>query len=381
MKNFYLFFSNVTQQHLYKDVFLVPFYLSKEEGFESCNLIFPSSENNISLPTVYRNVILIRLKNKLLSYNLSSTLIFIFYLLKNFKRIDKLMLFHLSKQTFIISILYKLLRPKGFLYIKVDGDFWIEESIATLNYKRELKKIFIKRLLIKCLKKVDKISVESKRSYNMILSHKYLNKLIKNKIILFPNCFDESEFRSLNVKINKWEEKDNLIITVGRLGSFQKNTEMFLESLIKVNLLNWKVVLIGNIESIEQDFSLYIENFFNKNPHLRKNVFFAGQINNRKELYEWYNRAKVFVLTSRYEGFCLSLVEAARFSNMILSTDVAGVKDIEDFSPVLYLKQNDSRDLADKLNGIINKGLSADLFTEKCKFDLFYETKIKTLSK
>lgn len=379
MSNFHLYFSNVTKQHLFKDVFLVPYYFSKEEKIERVSIVFPSYDSNKDLPDVYKNVNLIKLKSKYFSLRLPSTLIFIFYLLKNLKKIDNLMLFHLSNQTFIISLFYKILKPKGFLYIKVDGEFWIERAIRILSGKGKFKNFISKQLLIYSLKIINKISVESKISLKTILLNNQLERLIKNKIVLLPNCFDEDEFKSLDLKINEFDEKENLIITVGRLGSFAKNTEMFLESLTKFRLLNWKVVLIGNIESVEQDFSLYVENFFKKNPHLRENVFFAGQIDDRKELYAWYNRAKVFVLTSRSEGFCLSLVEAARFSNVILSTDVGGVRDMEDFSPVLYLKQNDSVDLADKLNEIIKNGLNVDSFEGKSEYDLFYDKKIKNL--
>ncbi len=379
MSNFYLFFADIHEQHLFKDVFLVPYYLSKEEKIDNTSIVFPENNKNSALPSDYRNVNLIKLRNKYLSFRFPITLIFIFYLIRNIKKIDKLMLFHLSDQTFIISLFYKLLKPKGFLYIKVDGDFWIDRSVKLLSTKGNIKKIISRQLLLNFFKVVDKISVESKNSLSIILTNKKLNQLVQHKTFLFPNCFDEEEFKSLNIKINEFDEKDKLIITVGRLGSFQKNTEMFLESLTKVNLLDWKVVLIGNIENDEQDFSLYIDKYLNKNPHLRKQIFFLGQINDRKELYEWYNRARIFVLTSRYEGFCLSLVEASRFKNIILSTDVSGVEDIEDYSPVFYLKQNNSDDLSIQLNELIGNGINTDLFKGKIKYDLFYDNKIKNL--
>lgn len=381
MRNFYLLFSNVTYQHFFKDVFLVPYYLSKEENFDNVSIVFPENDNNTALPCNYRGVNLINLKKNFLSFEIHVTLVLVFYLLKHFKKMDNLMLFHFSNQTFIISLFFKLLRPKGFLYIKVDGDFWIERVLELLRKKTTFKTFLVKKLLLITLKKVNKVSVESSNSFDLINSDNQLKALLKNKTVLLPNCFDEEEFKTFNANVNDFDEKENLIITVGRLGSFEKNTEMFLEALIDLNLSDWRVVLIGNIENKEQDFDLYIKNFMSQNPHLKDKVYFTGQINSRQELYEWYNKAKVFVLTSRYEGFCISLVEAARFNNIIVSTDVSGVKDIERYSPVFYLEQNNSVQLSEKLNGIINHEINPDIFKEKEPYDLFYNVKIINLFK
>lgn len=57
-------------------------------------------------------------------------------------------------------------------------------------------------------------------------------------------------------------------------------------------------------------------------------VILVGNIENKNLLYDYYNRAKVFLLTSRLEGFAIVYPEALKFGNYIITTDVGGAKDI-----------------------------------------------------
>lgn len=55
---------------------------------------------------------------------------------------------------------------------------------------------------------------------------------------------------------------------------------------------------------------------------MREQVCFIGPIYNQKKLYEYYNKAKVFVHTALYESYGIVLGEAFRFKNYIISTPV-----------------------------------------------------------
>ncbi|MCB8565222.1 glycosyltransferase family 4 protein [Fusobacterium ulcerans] len=57
-------------------------------------------------------------------------------------------------------------------------------------------------------------------------------------------------------------------------------------------------------------------------------VILLGNIEDKNLLYDYYNRAKVFLLTSKGEGFVIVYPEALRFGNYIITTDVGGAKDI-----------------------------------------------------
>ena len=357
MKNFYLLFSNVEYQHLFKDVFLVPYYIKKHASINKSYIVFPETNKNIDLPKFYKGINLIRLKNFRKSIKIPTTFFFLTFMFRNRKDMDVLMLFHLSMQSFILGAFYKILKKDGFLYIKTDGEVWLNNTASLLTSKQH----FFKKFLIKfVLRKVNLISIESKAGFELLNKYPFNNLISSENITSLPNGFDEEEFKSFKIDEKNFEEKDNLIITVGRLGSYPKNTEMLLSALEKVDLKDWKVICIGNIEKEEQDFQQKINDFYTNNPHLKSKVEFTGKINDRRKLYEYYNKAKIFVLTSRYEGFCLSLVEAARFKNIILSTDVGGAVDVAEISDLIYLYQDDPVDLALKLQKCIDGEIRID---------------------
>lgn len=51
-------------------------------------------------------------------------------------------------------------------------------------------------------------------------------------------------------------------------------------------------------------------------------VILLGNIEDKNLLYDDYDRAKVFLLTSRWESFGIVLVEALRFGNYIIATEI-----------------------------------------------------------
>ncbi|MDR2601890.1 MAG: glycosyltransferase [Spirochaetaceae bacterium] len=119
-----------------------------------------------------------------------------------------------------------------------------------------------------------------------------------------------------------------MIITVGRIFSEQKNTELFLDIVSSVDLKDWKVLLAGPLESGECDGALKAEAFFKEKPDLRGKVEFCGNIADPFLLRAMLLEAKVFLLTSRYEGFSVALIEAAASGNYIISTDVGCAEEI-----------------------------------------------------
>jgi len=63
---------------------------------------------------------------------------------------------------------------------------------------------------------------------------------------------------------------------------------------------------------------------------LKEKITFLGNIEDREQLYNLYNRAKIFVMTSNFESFGLVMVEAGYFGNYILTTNVISAMDITD---------------------------------------------------
>jgi GalNAc-alpha-(1->4)-GalNAc-alpha-(1->3)-diNAcBac-PP-undecaprenol alpha-1,4-N-acetyl-D-galactosaminyltransferase len=354
--------------HLFKDVGMIPAYLSKLYNFES-TIVFYDNERNHNLKNMEFGINLIRIKQNLLNKvlwlkNFVSPMTI--YLIKNAKNIDVLMLFHLKKENYYYRVLYKLLNPTGKVYLKLDinlngiemFEILNKEEQTTLNifkykkgidaYLRTIKRtIDFKRMKYE-LSKFDVVSVETKHALDRI--RELTNNKLNHNLILATNGFpNESE----NEKYVKgFEEKDNIIITVGRIGTFEKNNEMFLKAIEKLQLKNWKVFLIG---PIEDSFQKYIEEFYDKNPPLKDKVVLVGNINDKKTLYEWFARSKVFCLTSRSEGFPLVFPEAIFFGNYIISTKVGADEDITKGGTLgKSIEQDDLEALTKTLQGIID---------------------------
>lgn len=327
--------------HLFKDVGMIPAYFKKIYDFDS-TIIFYDNEKNRSLMKEECGINLIRIKQNFMNrvkwfrYFLSPMAL---YIIKNAKNIDTLMMFHLKEENFYYRLLYKLFNPNGKVYLKLDIDkFGIEmfetlkkEEQTSLNFfkykdgfvsylKTIKRKIRFKRIKNE-LSKIDVISAETKNAYNRI--HATLEKNINQKFILIPNGFPDEKESSAYVK--EFNEKENIILTVGRIGSFQKNSEMFLEAIKNLQLKDWKIYFIG---PIEENFKKHIQEFYENNSAFKENVIFVGNINEKTKLYEWYARSKVFCLTSRYEGFPLVFPEAIYFGDYVVSTKFGADEDI-----------------------------------------------------
>ncbi|WP_131536251.1 glycosyltransferase [Pedobacter nototheniae] len=305
---FLTLFPKCENVHLIKDVGMIPFILQKKFGFDSTiasyqNGVYPYAETEVK-------GIKQRYIKKLFNNTKVDTIIF---LLRNSRKYDILQVYHFSIESLLYLLVFKLLRgfsPRAKTYLKLDAD----DDILKLRLKGWLGK-----LVRKFLAKINLITIET------LLLFKEVNrkKLFSDNFYYIPNGFYDNENReSVDYSI-----KENLIITVGRIGTYQKSNEILLQAFKAFFETNkdWKLEMIGPIESTFED---YIKSFFIENPLLINNVFFTGPINDRKELEDKYKKAKLFVLTSKYEGFPLVFLEAVRFGCTIISSDVSPAFDI-----------------------------------------------------
>ena len=136
---------------------------------------------------------------------------------------------------------------------------------------------------------------------------KHLNEKWPWKIEYIPNGY--YSFNTTRPTL-VFSEKENIILTVSRLGTPQKATHILLEAfaLIANKIPDWKLRLVG---SIEPKFKEYIDNFFKKHPELTSRIEFTGVISDKDKLFEEYLRAKVFTLTSTFEGGTPNVVAEA----------------------------------------------------------------------
>jgi len=142
---------------------------------------------------------------------------------------------------------FKSVNPKGKINLKLDLNIhW-------------LGRIVFDKYNIDLLNECTLISVECKNLKEII------NQKCPIKVEYIPNGFYNSHINR-NVE---FKEKENIIITVGRLGNYQKATDILLEAfkIVSKKLTNWKLKLIGGIDP---SFQVYIDNYMNTNPVKQK---------------------------------------------------------------------------------------------------------------
>lgn len=306
MKRFLTIFPYAKNIHLIKDVGMLPFILHEQCGYESAL----ASYNNGSFP--YLETEVRGLKQVFIPkiFRVSTVDIFLF-LIFNFRKYDIVQCYHFEKQSLLILSFFKLLKwitlSSGFTFLKLDA----------VDRIKNKKLNFISRFLSK---RINLISVETTR----ILDYLNTTNLLGKKVEYIPNGFHHKD----KVFID-FEEKENLMITVGRIGIFEKNNELLLESFKDFSLLNveWKLEIIG---PVEPQFQAYVANFFEAYPNLRDRIIFTGSITDRTKLQSKYNKAKIFVLTSVEEGFPLVFLEAIKSGCTIISSNLTSAYDITD---------------------------------------------------
>ncbi|WP_165153814.1 glycosyltransferase [Parabacteroides sp. ZJ-118] len=118
----------------------------------------------------------------------------------------------------------------------------------------------------------------------------------KLRAINNPNIFDHGK-NSLC-----YSAKENVLLFVGRLAFFQKNTLEFIKvwEIVSKNNPSWRAEIVGNDTGCQKEHD-YVE------KNRIKRCEFVGYV---QDVSSYYEKASVICMTSHYEGWPMVLIEA-----------------------------------------------------------------------
>lgn len=244
------------------------------------------------------------------------------YVRNHHQEIDLLFLFGARLEYAELAAQYKALRPDGIIYLKLDiNSGWA--NALPLDHKPYAD------FLDAC----DMISCEARRLQHLI-SRKW-----RRPIEYIPNGLYYPLYPSMAQ--TTYADKENLILTVGRIGSVQKNSHVLLYA-YALSYLHfnepWDLVMIG---SVTPEFQEIYDAFCREFPPIAPHVRLTGPITDKALLHSYYRRAKIFALTSQMEGGSPNVyAEAAGFGCTVLTTDIDCAQDMTDGERLGKIVQN-----------------------------------------
>lgn len=187
----------------------------------------------------------------------------------------------------------------------------------------------------KMYKNTDKIIAVSDDTKNVLIEN---YKIKPNKIIVIPNGVDFKRFR----KIKGIKKIKNSLLYVGRLDK-RKGIDFLIKTipLVKEKIHDVKLFVIGKGKTQDK-----LEKFIEKNE-LQENVKFLGFVPD-EDLPKWYNKCKLTVVPSVFEGFGISVIESLACGTTVIGTNTDGIKTIIKNKQFL-IPYGDKEKLAEKI--------------------------------
>lgn len=210
--------------------------------------------------------------------------------------------------TYDVAIAYAQGIPTFYVADKIKAN----SKIAWVNSDyNPMKKVI--PYIVKKYNKFDYINLVSKESLNKF---KVRFPFIRNKLVMIKDIIDYQlieEMAKENPLLKLNYNSGTKILTVGRL-SPQKGYELLVDSayLLKQKDVNFVWYIIGEgkeRKKIEKKIVTY---------DLIKNVILLGA---KENPYPYFKNCDLYVQTSLYEGYCITVSEAKIFNKAIISTN------------------------------------------------------------
>lgn len=219
--------------------------------------------------------------------------------------------------------------------------------------KRQAINTFIYRILFKWkLKNVYKEFYSISDRF-ILLSETFKKDFVKlnkikdsSKLCFIPNPLSFKE----SITLDEIDRKKNQVLILSRFEEIQKN--------LKAALRIWKII---ENSDIAKTWYLIIGGY---GPDQQVILDYAKQLGLRKykfigkveDAQKWYKESKIFMLTSRYEGFGMTLTEAVQNACIPFAFDsYSSVHDIiQNMSNGYIIKNNDEQTYAKRMLGLMN---------------------------
>ncbi len=199
--------------------------------------------------------------------------------------------------------------------------------IITFHYSKT--SLFVKKypnLMKFVIKNCSLFIVVSKKQKNII--EKYSLEKFSSKVIIINNGFEEVEIEKIkNVDIfSKYKISKNSKILINVAWLLEKKGQIYLIKSIEILIKKYKnknfhCFIIG-----QGPLYTYLDDYIKKNQ-LEKFITLTNYISNN-ELYSFFNKANIFVLSSLEEGNPLVMFESLGFGIPFISTNVGGIPEI-----------------------------------------------------
>lgn len=161
-------------------------------------------------------------------------------------------------------------------------------------------------------------------------------KYTKKKIDYIPNgIYLDNGVRPVD------EKEDYMLFAAGRIIAL-KGAHTLVDAL---NILEYKkkTIFIGNTNHTPD----YIQKL--KSNSAERDIEFIGLIKEKKTLFEYIAKSKLFVFPSFNEGMSNMLLEVASLKTPLICSDIVENKAVFDENEVLFFRTGDAQDLAEKI--------------------------------
>lgn len=163
---------------------------------------------------------------------------------------------------------------------------------------------------------------------------------------------------------NQYNAESKTIISVGRL-TYQKGFDRLIDvaQIVLTKHPDYEWIIMGDGED-----SALLQEIINSKK-LTDRLKLLGNVNN---IDEYYKKSSIFVMTSRFEGLPMTLLEAKYYQLPIVSYDIkTGPREcITDGINGYLIKEGDAKDMAEKIEKLINNREKRICFSKNSLIDV-----------